>query len=77
MSKFYSVGKSFLNLLKFKKFNLQPSRNSRIQYFVNPIGKQIRVTYSDKQIALLDKRGYLVEVSHSFTENQIDNFLKL
>lgn len=73
MAKFFSADKSFVDYITMTGFQFKET-DSEKKYYVNKHGKQIRIDFNSKLITLLDKKGYVVDFSSTFTNEQIDKF---
>ena len=73
MAKFFSADKSFVDYITMIGFQFRET-DSEKKYYVNKHGKQIRIDFESGDITLLDRRGYVVDFSNHFTNEQIDKF---
>lgn len=73
MTKFFSANKSFVDYITMLGFK-HTEVDSQKKYYVNEKGNQIKIDYETGIITLLNKNGYSVDFSNTFTNEQIDKF---
>ncbi len=76
-NKILGVGKELENIL-VKELGLTPHTTTvnKIKYFTkHPEGKQVKISYKDFHITLMDNKGKMVKEDRFLSINQIKKFL--
>ena len=73
--KFFRANKAFVDYIKVIGFQYRHV-DGKSQYYTNKRGNQIRIDYENGIISLLNNKGYVVDYSSTFTNEQIDNFAR-
>jgi len=73
MAKFFEADKAFVDYITMMGFQFKETDTEK-KYYVNKKGNQIKIDFNSKIITLLDKGGYVVDSSDTFTNEQIDKF---
>lgn len=74
-ARFFRAGKAFTNYIQGMGFKHRVV-DSKKEYFTNSRGLQIKIDYEFKMITLLDEKGNTVKYSSTFTDKEIDKFIK-
>jgi hypothetical protein len=73
MAKFFTAEKSFIDYITMMGFQFKETDTEK-KYYVNKKGNQIKVDFNSKIITLIDRNGFTVDFSETFTNEQIDKF---
>lgn len=70
---FFNTNNTFEEYLKSNGFQHRHV-DSECKYYVNEKGNQVKLNYEVGIITLLNKNGYVIDYSSTFTKTQIDKF---
>lgn len=77
MGKFYRANQEVKQLLKEEGLVFHDREEQGVSYFTDHrTGRQVLINQKRNYIKFLDNQGVLIDVSSSYTDNQIKDFLR-
>lgn len=73
----YKVGDNLMNYIYMLGFKHQINPTTHKRYYKNRKGNQLRVDFKRKEIALLDRSGYLISKTKQIALSEINQFAKM